>query len=71
MWPYRLRAWIEAHDVVRRSEHDTPHLLFSGSLEKIVCADDIRVEDCFPRRLGRLPAEMQNPIDAGGCVFDG
>jgi hypothetical protein len=61
---------IKADRMVRRSEHDTLHLVPSRRLEQIVTADDIGVQDAIPRLLDRLAAEMDDAVHPVGNFFD-
>src|SRR5216684_4446231 len=58
---------IEADRMIRRREHDPLDPGAARGLEQVVAADDIGVEDRFPRPFDREPAEMDDALHP----FDG
>src|SRR5258706_6065304 len=65
-----LDARVEADRVVRRGEHDALDALPAGCLEQIVAADDVRLQDRFPRTFGRMAAEIDDALDPLAGALD-
>ena len=57
-------AGIEADHMVGAGEHDPPHALAPGCLEQVVAAGDVGLEHRLPVGLDRLPAQVDDAVDA-------
>src|SRR6185437_1437095 len=68
--PDTMMARIETHRVVRRCKYHPFDALPARSLEQVVTADDVGLQDDVPRPFNRKPAEMQNAVDAVADRFN-
>ena len=59
-----LVAAVEAHRVVAGREQDALDAVPARRLEHVVAADDVGLQDPFPRPLDRVAAEVHDGVDA-------
>ena len=57
---------VEADSVIARREDDAFHPVTTGSLEDVVAADDVGLQDVLPWPFDRVPAEVHDRVD-GTC----
>jgi hypothetical protein len=63
---------VHPDDVVRRREHDCLDLLPAGSLEAVVRADDVALDDRGPRGIdARCGSEVDKRVRSSDCLREG